>query len=65
MKIIKKIGRIILFVVVISLVSVGIGMAGGVPIFLTNRKAHTTSIKVEMVDKEEESVDEEQCEIKS
>ncbi len=60
MKKFKKIIRLLCLILMILLASIGVGLAGGMPIPLTGRREEMTPvIKIEQVDKKEDESDSE------
>ncbi len=64
MKRFKKTLRLLGFILLIVLASVGIGLGGGVPIPPANKKKDTIEIKVEMLESVDDKTKSEQFDIK-
>jgi hypothetical protein len=57
MKTLKKIARHICLILLIVLASVGIGIAGGVPVIPTHRRTEAAEITIELVETKDSEED--------
>jgi len=59
MKKLKRIARIIAFIILILLASLGVGLSGGIPIPMSNKRKDAQKDKIELIDNQQKKSDEE------
>lgn len=59
MKRIKRVARIIAFILLIVLASIGVGLSGGIPIPMSNKRKDSQKENIEMLENHENESDDE------